>query len=271
MRNGIRLTIAAVVLSCGAALAAADGFDHGYGAYAALLSRHVRPPVVDYATLVADRGSLDQVVAAFDSPASRAERGWTRGERMAFWINAYNLFTLRAVVDHYPIRSGWFTRQPRNSIRQIDGVWDELTWRAAGRTVTLDDIEHRILRPEFKDARIHFAINCASVSCPPLAVDPYRAATLDDQLDAAARAYLGSAQGVQVRGATLRVSRLFKWYGDDFIPGYGSVAPGARDPKERAILGAIVRDGPPAAAAIARQGAAIGFLDYDWSLNDVRR
>jgi len=62
---------------------------------------------------------------------------------MAFWINAYNAFTLRAIVDHYPIRNGWLTLQPRDSIRQIDGVWTKLTWQAAGRTVTLDDIEHR--------------------------------------------------------------------------------------------------------------------------------
>ncbi len=128
---------------------------------------------MDYSALKRSRTALDAVVAAFAEPTAEQERGWTRDQRLAYWINAYNLFTLRAIVDHYPIRSALFTLQPRNSIRQIDGVWTTLTWRAAGRTVTLDDIEHRILRPEFKEPRVHFAVNCASVGCPPLAAEPY--------------------------------------------------------------------------------------------------
>src|SRR4029077_12604088 len=121
---------------------------------------------------------------------------------------------------HYPIQSGWLSvlpklwfQVPANSIRQIDGVWTTAAWRAAGRTLTLDDIEHKILRPEFKEPRVHFAINCASVGCPPLAADPYRAGTLDAQLDAAARRYLASAQGLRVQGDTLLVSKILEWYG----------------------------------------------------------
>lgn len=154
-----------------------DEFDHDYATYAAVLRAHVVPPRVDYRALKANRARLDGVVAEFDSPAARGEPGWSREQRLAFWINAYNAFTVRAIVDHYPIQSGALTLQPRNSIRQIDGVWTTLKWRAAGRTVTLDDIEHRIVRPEFKDARIHFAVNCASIGCPPLAAEPYRAAS----------------------------------------------------------------------------------------------
>jgi len=196
---------------------AADQFDHDYSTYAGVLRSHVVPPRVNYAALTADRAPLQRFVTELDSPASRGEPTWNREQRMAFWINAYNAFTLQAIVDHYPIRAGWLTRQPRNSIRQIDGVWTTLKWRAAGRFVTLDDIEHRILRPEFLDARIHFAVNCASVSCPPLAAEPYRARTLEAQLNAAARTYLASAEGLQMRGRTIRVSSIFKWYGEDFI------------------------------------------------------
>jgi len=140
---GSALTLQA---TCGASLSA-NGFDHEYRAYAEVLKRHVRYPRVDYAALKADRAALDAVVAAFDSPESRAEPEWTREQRMAFWINAYNAFTLRVIVDNYPIRGSWLSLYPRNSIRQIDGVWTDIKWRAAGRTVTLDDIEHRILRP----------------------------------------------------------------------------------------------------------------------------
>lgn len=247
-------------------------FDHEYVAYADVLKRHVRYPRVDYAALKADRARLDRAVAEFASPASAGERGWSREQRMAFWINAYNAFTLRAIVDHYPIRSAWLTVYPRNSIRQIDGVWTEVKWQAAGRTVSLDEIEHGILRPTFKDARIHFAVNCASVSCPPLAGEPYRPKTLSAQLDQAGRRYLASEEGLQIDGEAFRVSSIFKWYGDDFIGQHARLAPGTGDARERAILGAVVRYGPSAAANLARSGrSSIGYLSYDWSLNDIQR
>ena len=173
-----RLCLAALLLAlpCIALPVATESFDHGYSDYAQLLARYVQGSGVAYAALKADRGALDRVTAQFDAPAAR-EAGWTREQRMAFWINAYNAFTLRAIVDAYPIQSRWFTRQPRNSIRQIRGVWTTPRWRAAGRSVSLDDIEHHVLRPGFQDARIHFAVNCASVSCPSLAAEPYRADT----------------------------------------------------------------------------------------------
>jgi len=257
--------VGAVVCSAG------SDFDHGYAAYERILRAHVRPPRVDYAALRLDRTALDAAVDAAARPAGDEERQWARAERMAFWINAYNLFTLRAIVDHYPIRSHFFTMQPRNSIRQIDGVWTRLTWRAAGQTVTLDDIEHRILRPEFKDPRVHFAINCASIGCPVLQNEPYRAAALDQQLDAAARRYLASPEGLQVDGSTLRVSSILKWYGEDFVPRFAGNPAGGREAVERAILGVVAAFGPPPAAAVARTGAArVAFLDYNWSLNDIR-
>jgi hypothetical protein len=213
---------------------------------------------------------LDAVVAQLAEPGADEERGWPRQQRLAFWINAYNALTLRAIVDHYPIRSAWLTLQPRNSIRQIDGVWATLTWRAAGRTVTLDDIEHRILRPEFKEPRVHFAINCASAGCPPLAADPYRASSLDAQLDDAARRYLGSERGLRVDGNTLRVTRILEWYGEDFVARFAPEASAEPDRIERAIRGVVVRFGPPAAADLAQKPATrIRFLDYDWSLNDI--
>jgi len=261
-----------VMLIMAVPLVGFDQFDHSYVTYAGVLRSHVVPPRVNYASLKANRSDLDRSVAEFDSAAAHGELAWSREQRMAFWINAYNAFTLRAIVDHYPIRSAWLTRQPRNSIRQIDGVWTTLTWRAAGRTVTLDDIEHRILRPEFKDARVHFALNCASISCPPLAAEPYRARTLDTQLDAAARSYLTSPEGLQLTGDTLRVSSIFKWYGDDFIGQYAALVAAGRPPRDRAIVGTIVKYGPPNASAQARNGRPeIQYLDYNWSLNDVKR
>jgi len=261
----MRVLIAAVLLA-----AARFEHDHDDSAYRAVLERFVHPPRVDYAGLKSQSGDLDAAVRSFAAVPAAEERAWPRNDRIAFWTNAYNAFTLRAIVDHYPIQGSFFSRSPRNSIRQIDGVWTKLTWQAAGRRVTLDDIEHRILRPELKDPRVHFALTCASVGCPPLRAEPYRAADLDRQLDEAARIYLGSAEGLRLDGNTLRVSSIFKWYGDDFVERYAGPDQRARDPRERAILGVIAQFGPPAAAAKARDArATISYLDYDWSLNDI--
>jgi Protein of unknown function, DUF547 len=247
-----------------------DSFDHSYRSYGELLTAIVRGARVDYRELVSRKPALEATVREFG--ASGAIDGWTKDEQKAFWINAYNVFTLKAIADRYPIRGGIFSLQPRNSIRQIDGVWTDLRFKAASREVSLDDIEHRILRPEFKDARVHFAINCASVSCPPLREEPYVPSQLDIQLDDAARRYLASDQGVRVNGRTLRVSSIFDWYGDDFVPAFAGPDTGGRSAKERAILGAVVRFGPPAAPEVARApGARVRFLRYDWSLNDTIR
>jgi hypothetical protein len=248
----------------------AAGADLPFAAYRELLGRVVRDTGVDYQAIVADRAALDRAIAELAGVPAQAERGWEARDRMAFWINAYNAFTLRAIVDHYPIRGSAVSLSPRNSIRQIDGVWTTLKWRAAGRDVTLDQIEHGILRPEFGDARVHMAVNCASKSCPPLRGEPYVGADLDRQLDDAARRYLGSPAGSSVAGNQLLVSMIFEWYGDDFVKRYAEMHAGTGPAKDRAIRGFVERYGPPAAATAAKQGAPIRFLDYDWSLNEVR-
>ena len=263
--------VAAIVVAFAHVAVGAAAFDHAHTPYAKVIREFVQQPYVDYSALKKGRAALDASIDTFAQPSAAEEQAWPRNERLAFWINAYNAFTLRAIVDHYPIKGSWLSLQPRNSIRQIDGVWTTITWQAAGRRVTLDDIEHKILRAEFKEPRIHFAINCASISCPPLPPEPYLATTLDAQLDAAARRYLSSAQGLKVDGETLRVSSILKWYGEDFVEQFAGSAPAGRDPIERAIRGVIVRYGSPEAAALARNASArIRFLDYNWSLNDVR-
>lgn len=260
------MLIAVAALALGPAPARAPSYD----AYEQLLARFVRAGEVDYEALTAQRASLDVVVASLDDATAQGEPSWARGERLAFWINAYNILTLRAIVDHYPIQSRWLSLAPKNSIRQIDGVWTKLTWRVAGRTMTLDRIEHEILRPLFQDFRIHFAINCGSKSCPALGDQPYVPDQLDAQLDAAARRYLAGPSGLQVVGDELRVSSIFKWYADDFVRQARDVGQDGRSPVDRAVLETIIRYGPPAAAALAgSRRAKVGFLGYDWSLNDV--
>lgn len=266
----------AVVVSAGSTgpaptQATSASFDHGYGRYGALLRNVVREPRVDYRQLKTRGADLRAVEALFGGVRPEDLAGWSREQQMAFWANAYNVFTLRAIVDHYPIRGSFFSLGPRNSIRQISGVWDTLKWTVAGRQVTLDDIEHKILRPTFQEPLVHFAVNCASVSCPILAAEPYRASVLRQQLEAGAKRYLATSLGLVVQGTTVSVSSIFKWYGDDFIAQYLDRGPARGSDSDRAILGVVATYGPAAPAALARSGTArVRFLDYDWSLNDVQ-
>lgn len=251
---------------------AATPFDHDYSAYARLLASHVEGARVNYTTLQADRVALDAVVASFNAVAAHQLLSWTPAEQLAFWINAYNAFTLRAVVDRYPIGRRRFSLHPDNSIRQISGFWDRQTWSVAGRRATLDEIEHGRIRSGFAEPLIHFAIHSASVSGPPLAAEPYRAATLEQQLELAARRFLDSPHGLILEGHLLRVSRVFKWYGADFVERFAPIAPpyGAR--RDQAILGVVIEYGPSHAAGLAAHGPVhVSFLPYDWSLNDANQ
>ena len=276
--HGVAAAVVAALLLghslLGSELQAADGFDQSYRAYAALLRDHVVDGQVDYARLKSNRTALDEIVADLGRVSETQLNSWPREQQIAYWINAYNVFTLQAIVDHYPIQWRWLTMltlTPRNSIKQISGVWTELRWGAGGARKTLDEIEHETLRPLFLEPRIHMAVNCASVSCPPLRLEPYVGERLDRQLILATRDFLASNLGLQVDGSTLRVSSLLDWYGDDFIEQFGQMVEGS-SAKERAILGLVATYGPSEAAQLAQSGnARIRYLRYNWSLNDVEK
>ena len=172
-----------------------------------------------------------------------------RRERLAFYINAYNILAMKTVVDHWPL----------DSIKDAGGlfgsVWKQDAGVIGGRTVSLDQIEHRILRP-LGEPRIHMAIVCASVSCPDLRPEPYRAARLDDQLDQQTRAFLANpGKGLRLKGSVARVSRIFDWFEEDFRRAYGGVRPFLR------------RYRPDVAQTVNIEAD----LPYDWSLNDAGR
>ena len=230
-------------------------FDHEHGAWTAILTRYVSNGSVDYRGL-ADHGqpALNTYLSAL-SAASPAESGWTREERLAFWMNAYNAFTIRLILDHYPVRS----------IRSI-GFLPLAAFRmkfiplGAGRApISLNVIENEILRKQFQDARIHFAIVCASTSCPTLRSEAYRSSVLDQQLDTAARAFLDDPTKNRWDPAsrTLYLSSIFKWFRDDFERASKTLP---------AFVGRYLRQ--PAAADLERGKVRVAFLEYDWSLNE---
>ncbi len=256
-----------------AGLSATDSIDHSYRGLAELLRQHVVGARVDYAALRVNREDLDSIVETFGKVTELEFEGWSRAHQIAYLINAYNAFTLQAIVDHYPIDGGWlsFLRwAPKNSIKQIDGVWTERRWSAAGAEMTLDELEHERLRVPYGEPRIHFAINCAAISCPPLRRDPYVGERLERQLIVAARDFLASPEGLQIEGDTIRASRVFDWFGEDFIEEYSQLVDAAGSDRDRAVLGIVAKYGPAEASQLAQSGnARLRFLSYDWGLNDV--
>lgn len=205
---------------------------------------------VDYGR--ADRAGLERTVALL---AGTDVDALARPAQMAYWINLYNALTVRVVIDHHPVAS----------IQDIDispglfasGPWDAPLVTVAGAELTLNDIEHRILRPLWRDPRVHYAVNCASIGCPNLAARAWRAATLDADLDAAARAYVNHPRGVAISGDKVTVSRIYDWFIEDFG---GDEA------------GVIAHLSSHAEPELAARLAAIGRLDgtaYDWALNDA--
>ncbi len=238
-----------------------------------LLREHVDGDRVDYARLLRNRATLDAVLAGMAriTPSQLADQ--SPAARMAFWINAYNAWTLRSILDHYPIESSLLRSlvYPENSIRQIDDVWQKRHPVASGRW-SLEQIEHEILRPKHRDPRIHFAINCASVGCPPLRAEAYRGEVLEQQLEEQAREFLNDARRNRISPTqnVVEVSRIFEWFGADFRDDASFTADG---PAPKAVLRRIaewvdegsrdfVRSFPP---------DQVEYRAYDWELNDTRR
>ncbi|MCC7241533.1 MAG: DUF547 domain-containing protein [Acidobacteria bacterium] len=231
-----------------------EPFDHEHRAWTAILATYDSSGGVDYEGLL-QRGqpALDVYLDAL-AAAVPDERGWTRPERMAYWINAYNAFTVRLVLDHYPLKS----------IRSI-GFLPYAAFRksfiplgADGKKISLNTIENDVLRTQFADPRVHFALVCASKGCPALRSEAYRADVLDAELDDAARRFLADTSKNQWDAAsrTLRLSSIFRWYREDFERAAGTVPQ------------FVARYAPPAmAGALAGTPPRIAYLEYDWSLN----
>ncbi|MBI1747529.1 MAG: DUF547 domain-containing protein [Acidobacteria bacterium] len=243
--------------------------------YARVLKTYVNDQgLVNYKEMKAHSQTLDAFVHALGKLDSKAYDAWTGPEKIAFWINAYNALTLEAIIRHYPIHASVIRSVvfPKNSIRQIPGVWDKRDWLVMGRHVSLDDIEHETLRKQFHEPRIHMALVCASIGCPPLRNELYTGAQLDDQLDDQARRLLTNPQKFRIDRDLGRVyiSPLFKWFGEDFVKTYGTGEKFfGHGQTERAVLNFVsryleARDRDYLAAGKYR----VEYLDYDWSLNE---
>ena len=171
----------------------------------------------------------------------------------AFWINLYNALTVDVLLDHYPVKS----------IRDIaispglfaKGPWGKKLVQVEGQALSLDDIEHNILRKIWRDARIHYAVNCASIGCPNLAMKVYTGANINKALKHAAVDYINHPRGVRFEGNRLIISKLYKWYASDF----GTKAQ---------LFSHLRRYAKPALAKNLMQASQISSYEYDWALNE---
>ena len=238
----------------------AEAFDHRHEAWTAILKTHVRGDRFDYAALKKDRAALDRYLRSLEAVTREQHDAWTREQRYAYWIDVYNAYTVSLVAEKHPV----------DSIKDIGSlfteVWDlelvplkHLFPEAKGAKLTLNDVEHRILRPGFRDARVHAAVNCASIGCPPLRAEAFVAEKLDAQLDEQVRLWLADPARTRYDRAKGRVevSKIFDWFEEDFVRDAGSVQAW------------VAKYAPPAEADWIRSAKklAIAYRDYSWKLN----
>lgn len=197
-----------------------------------------------------DHRSLDGYVARLSSVRVT---GLNRAEQKAAWINLYNALTVQVILERYPVKS---IRDIRLGGIFSSGPWDARLVTVEGEKVSLNDIEHRILRPIWRDNRIHYAVNCAALGCPNLAPEPFTAANSDKLLDEAARAYVNHPRGVSVEGARLTASSIYDWYQVDFAASEKGLVEHFR-----------MYAAPPLASALAGFSGSYRFR-YDWGINE---
>ena len=229
-----------------------------HGAWGAFLRAYLRPGAdgvnrVAYGAVTPrDREALE---TGLHRQAALPIGAYARPEQRAYWINLYNALTVLTVLRHYPV----------GSITDIKpgepfsfGPWGAKLVRVSGTPLGLNDIEHRILRPIWRDPRLHYAVNCASLGCPNLAAEPYTAANTESLLDRGARGYVNHPRGARVRAGRLTASRIYAWYRADF----GG---------EPGVVEHLRRHAGPELARALRGVASVSRHEYDWRLNDAPR
>lgn len=218
-----------------------------------ILADHARP-ANDGINRIDYKGIKDRSAAALTAYIKALENikisNYPRDEQFAYWINLYNAATVQAIVTHYPLKS------IRNIGTLGQGPWNDKVLKVEGRALSLDDIEHGILRPIWKDVRIHYAVNCASLGCPNLALKAYRAATLEAMLEEAAGIYINHPRGFQQVDGKLLASSIFDWYQSD----WGS---------EENVLIHARKYATGKTAIMLETAKSIDGYKYNWSLNDI--
>ncbi len=222
----------------------AHAFDHSD--FDALLTAHVKAQGVDYAGLAGKKDALQAYLKRVGE--QDPEKLTTREARLAFWLNAYNAHTLAGVLAHWP------KIQSVSNIVPDFGFFKTKDKLVGGKKYALNDIENEVIRPTFKDPRIHAALNCASASCPPLLAAAFVPEKVEAQLDQVMRAFANDAKRNLITADGVKLSQIFNWYGDDFKPAGGPA---------KYLAKYLTGD----RKAWLEKATKIEFLEYDWALN----
>lgn len=198
--------------------------------------------VVDYAGLKKDVATLDKYLSSLEKNAPA--KNWTSNTVKAYWINAYNAYTLKLMVKHYPVKSITAIKYGEKS------AWDYAWIKIGGETLSLNNIEHKKLRAKFNDPRIHFAVNCASYSCPILLNKAYEAKTLENQLDTQAKLFINDSKRNVITADKVQISEIFKWYKEDFTS-----------------AGSIIDYLNKYSKTKIKANAKVEYLSYNWNIN----
>ncbi len=259
-----------LLLIVAAALGPAWAFDHQHQDWGRLLERHVvwntngTATEVDYAGFRADQQMLLDYLDSLSAVSAEKFSGWSREQRLAFLINAYNAFTVQLILTRFP---------DLQSIKELGSFfsspWKKRFFTLLGKQRHLDDVEHGMIREPgaYDEPRIHFAVNCAAIGCPALRPEPFVADRMESQLEDGGRRFLSdrTRNRYNSESDTLEVSKIFDWYGEDFEPAFGSV---------RGFLARydrLLADSDSARSRIRSQQTKLRFLAYDWNLNGLSR
>lgn len=251
------------------AQSADSALDHSYPVWDALLKKHVRwlpdnkQSQVDYKAFAADRAVLQQILASWSAVTAAQFASFNRQQKMAFLINAYNGFTVELILTQYP---------NLKSIKDLGSLfqspWKKKFFRLLGEERYLDWIEHEQLRPGYNDWRVHAAVNCASIGCPALRPEAFVASRLDEQLDDGMNRFMSDSTRNRFVDGRAELSEIFKWFGEDFQKGHRGIG----NLNDLVLRFADALGVPMAERGAIRAGSVrIRYVDYDWSLNDIRR
>ena len=272
------LLLAITLLLSSAALSQGVGqpFDHSHAAFTALLKKHVvvidggKTTQVRYAPLLTERALLKIYLDGLSKVDEKEFSAWSKPQRLAFLINAYNGYTLELILQNYPVKS----------IKDIGGVfdnrWKRKFFKLLGQEFSLDKLEHDTLRKPgaYNEPRVHYAANCASIGCPPLREEAFVAERLDKQLDEQALRFLSDRSRNRFANGKLEVSMIFNWFKEDWASGYTGFDGKTPAIKSRedyfARYAKVLADKADDQKAIAEGKAAIAHLDYDWNLNGAK-
>ncbi|MEM9484841.1 MAG: DUF547 domain-containing protein [Cyanobacteria bacterium P01_F01_bin.116] len=233
-----------------------------YTAYDDLLSTYVdEEGWVNYVELQQSRQALDTFNDVLASVDDATLSSWSEEEQIAFWMNAYNSLTLKSIIDQTPLKP---------SIKDITGVWRLRKHSINQKEKTLNEIEHDVLRVDFDEPRLHAAIVCAAISCPPLRNEAFTGEKLDEQLDSQVKQWLARPDGLKIdkEAGDVKVSKIFSWFGGDWVPSYGVDSGFAGSKEEKAVLNFISKYVSDEDRAYLEAGDyKVSYFDYDWSLN----